>query len=359
LVLKLKKISTVLFENATILTVNVGTIKMIISRTPFRISFVGGGTDLRSFYSQEEGRVLSTSIDKFIYVVVKKQVSIVESKYRINWRKVEFADSIDEIEHPIVRETLRLMEIDFPIEITTFADIPANTGLGSSSSFTVGLLNALYALKGEMVTKSILASQAAQIEVNILGRNMGTQDHYAAAYGNMNVFTFHKNDEVTVDPVFYRPEVRRELENNLMLFYTAQKRDASEVLRTQNEKTEEKIHVLKGMKNLVPKLRGVISEGKKLHEFGEILHEGWLMKKSLTTEISSNQIDTYYEKALKAGALGGKLLGAGGGGFLLFYVEPQNQMAVAKSLPDLFQLKFRFDSGGTRITYYDQPFVEI
>jgi D-glycero-alpha-D-manno-heptose-7-phosphate kinase len=332
---------------------------MIISRTPFRISFVGGGTDIRSFYSQEEGAVLSTSIDKYIYIVVKKQVSIVEFKYRINWSKVEFKNHIDDIEHPIVRETLRLMEIDFPIEITTFADIPAETGLGSSSSFTVGLLNALYALKGQMVTKSVLASQAAHIEVDILGRNIGQQDHYAAAYGNMNVFTFHKNDDVTVDPVFYRPEVRRELENNLLLFYTALKRDASEVLQAQNEKSEENIHVLTEMKEMVPKLREVISCGKKMHEFGEILHEGWLKKKSLTSAISSNQIDNYYNKAQNTGALGGKLLGAGGGGFLLFYVEKQNQTAVAEALSDLYQLKFRFDSGGTMISYYDQPFVEM
>jgi D-glycero-alpha-D-manno-heptose-7-phosphate kinase len=332
---------------------------MIISRTPFRISFVGGGTDLRSFYSQEEGAVLSTSIDKYIYVVVKKQVSIVEFKYRINWSKVEFKNHIDDIEHPIVREALRLMEIDFPIEITTFADIPAKTGLGSSSSFTVGLLNALYALKGQMVTKSVLASQAAHIEVDILGRNIGQQDHYAAAYGNMNIFTFHKNDDVTVDPVFYRPEVRRELENNLMLFYTALKRDASEVLQAQNEKAEENIHVLTEMRDLVPKLREVISSGIKMHEFGEILHEGWLKKKSLTSAISSNQIDNYYGQAMKNGALGGKILGAGGGGFLLFYVEKQNQIAVAEALSDMYQLKFRFDSGGTRISYYDQPFVEM
>jgi D-glycero-alpha-D-manno-heptose-7-phosphate kinase len=328
---------------------------MIISRTPFRISFVGGGTDLRSFYSQEDGAVLSTSIDKFIYVVVKKQISIVEFKYRINWSTVEFKDHIDDIEHPIVREALRFMNIDFPIEITTFADIPAQTGLGSSSAFTVGLLNALYALKGQMVTKSILAAQAAQIEVDILKRNMGKQDHYASTYGNLNVFTFQKNETVSVDPVFYRHEVRKELENNLLLYYTALKRDASEVLKTQNEKSNENIHVLREMKNLVPGVRKLISSGKNLHEFGEVLHEGWLKKKSLTSEISSNQIDVYYEKARQAGAIGGKLLGAGGGGFLLFYVEPQNQIEVSKVLCDLHQLKFRFDSAGTRITYYDQP----
>jgi len=161
---------------------------MIISRTPFRISFVGGGTDLRSFYAEEPGQVLSTSIDKYIYVVVKRQIGIVEYKYRINWSQVEFKNRIEDIEHPIVREALRLMEIDFPIEITTFADIPAGTGLGSSSSFAVGLMHALYALKGQYVTKYTLAESAAQIEINILKRTMGKQDHYAASYGNLNIF---------------------------------------------------------------------------------------------------------------------------------------------------------------------------
>ena len=166
---------------------------MIISRTPFRISFVGGGTDLRSYYSQEEGAVLSTSIDKYIYVVARKQISIVEFKYRINWSKVEFKQEIDDIEHPIVREALRMMDIDFPCEITTFADIPAKSGLGSSSSFSVGLLNALYALKGQMVKKETLAKQAAEIEIDILKRNMGKQDHYAAAYGGINIITFNSD----------------------------------------------------------------------------------------------------------------------------------------------------------------------
>ena len=330
---------------------------MIISRTPFRISFVGGGTDLRSYYSIDEGQVLSTSINKYIYVVVKRQAAIVEYKYRINWSKVEFKNEIDDIEHPIVRETLKLMEIDFPIEITTFADIPASTGLGSSSSFTVGLLNALYALKGQMVTKATLASQAAEIEVEILQRYMGSQDHYAAAYGDLNVFTFHKNGSVSVDPVFYRPEVKKALEGNLLLFYTAQKRDASEVLKIQSEKTEDKFKVLKSMKDLTPILREVISSGTKLHQFGEILHENWMLKRGITSEISSSKIDEYYSLAIKAGAIGGKLLGAGGGGFLLFYVEPQNQQAVTDSLSDLYRLNFGFDDAGTRITYYDQTML--
>ena len=327
---------------------------MIISRTPFRISFVGGGTDLRSFYVEEPGQVLSTSIDKYIYVVVKRQIGIVEYKYRVNWSKVEFRNSIEEIEHPIVRETLKIMEIDFPLEITTFADIPAQTGLGSSSAFAVGLVHALYALKGQMATKYQLAAKGAEIEVDKLGRTMGKQDHFAAAYGNLNVFTFHKDEKVTVEPVFYRPETRMELEKNLLMFYTRFKRDASEVLTSQEQATPNKREVLRQMRDLVPELRDVLANGVNLNCFGEILHAGWQLKRSITSEISNSEIDEYYQRARRAGALGGKLLGAGGGGFLLFYVEPQNQLRVIDSLKDLYHMRFGLDAGGSRITYYDQ-----
>jgi D-glycero-alpha-D-manno-heptose-7-phosphate kinase len=327
---------------------------VIISRTPFRISFVGGGTDLRSFYSKEEGKVLSTTINKYIYVVVRRQVGIVEFKYRVNWSKVEHRNLIEDIEHPIVREALRYLKIDFPIEITTFADIPAKTGLGSSSSFAVGLVHALHALKGEQVTKYVLASEAAHIEVDILGRSMGKQDHFAAAYGNLNVFTFHSNEFVTVDPVFYQPRVPQVLGRNLLLFYTQLKRDASKVLKTQDRNTLNKFDELREMKMLVDPLRDVISTGLDLNRVGEILHKGWELKRTLTDCISSSEINDYYNKGLKAGAIGGKLLGAGGGGFLLFYVEPENQKAVIEALSVLQELKIRLDTDGTRITYYDQ-----
>jgi D-glycero-alpha-D-manno-heptose-7-phosphate kinase len=327
---------------------------MIISRTPLRISFVGGGTDLRSFYSQEPGQVLSTSIDKYIYVVVKRQIGIVEFKYRVNWSKVEFCDRIEDIEHPIVREALQWMEIDYPIEITTFSDIPGSTGLGSSSAFTVGLLHALYALKGQMVTKHTLASEAADIEVDLLKRTMGKQDHFASSYGNLNVFTFRKDENVIVEPVFYRPEVPLNLGKNLLLFYTKLKRDASEILESQNRETPKKLDVLKQMKNLVTPLREVLSSGNELYKIGEILHEGWKLKRSLTGDISSSKIDEFYQNARNAGALGGKLLGAGGGGFLLFYVEPHNHIEVIQSLSDLYHVPVGLDFGGTRITYYDQ-----
>jgi D-glycero-alpha-D-manno-heptose-7-phosphate kinase len=327
---------------------------MIISRTPFRISFVGGGTDLESYYSQNDGKVLSTTIDKYIYVCVKKPVDIVEHKYRIAWSQLEYKDNIDDIEHPIVRETLKFLKIEHPIEIVTFADVPAQTGLGSSSAFAVGLLQALYALRGEVATKYQLASEAAHIEIERLGRHIGKQDHFAAAYGNLNIFSFHQGGKVSVDPVFYNPSTKRHVENRLMLFYTALKRDASKVLKEQRDSTEAKRTVLDSMRDLVEPLRDVLMHGEDPARFGAILDESWQMKRSLTGCVSSSEIDRYYEAARSAGALGGKLLGAGGGGFLLLYVEPEHQPNVRKALEPLYQLQFRFDDGGSRITYYDE-----
>lgn len=327
---------------------------MIITRTPFRISFAGGGTDLRTFYSREPGSVISSSIDKYIYVVVKKQIAIVEHKYRINWSKVEFRNHIKDIEHPIVREALRMFDIDFPVEITTFTDIPGSTGLGSSSAFAVGLVHALHALKGEMVTKHTIASEAARIEVDILGRTMGKQDHYACAYGNLNVFTFTSDEVVRVDPVLYKNKAKKHIESNLMLFYLNMKRNSSEILESQQQVTENKLIELREIQSLVNPIREIFSSGTSFNTFGEFLHKGWQIKRKLTKDISSKEIDHYYDMAIKAGALGGKLLGAGGGGFLLFYVEKKNQQKVIKTLSDLFFLPIKFDSSGTRITYYDQ-----
>jgi len=330
---------------------------MIISRTPFRISFVGGGTDLRSFYAHEPGQVLSTSIDKYLYVILRRQIGLVEFKYRVNYSKVEFCRTIDEIEHPIVREAFRMYDIDFPVEVTTFADIPAYTGLGSSSAFGVGLVHAINAMLGRHVTKSQMSAAAARLEVDVLSRAMGKQDHYASAYGNFNVLTFNPDETVVVEPVFYRPEVKRALEKHLLLFYTGLKRDASDVLAAQQKSTAEKMGVLRAMRDQVGPLREILSSGRNLHDFGRILHEGWELKRSITPEISCSQIDVWYDRARAAGAIGGKLLGAGGGGFLLFYVEPQNHEAVARALGELYRVPFGLDSGGSRITYYDQTLV--
>ncbi|MDC0092761.1 GHMP kinase [Alphaproteobacteria bacterium] len=330
---------------------------MIITRTPFRISFAGGGTDLREFYSHEPGNVISTSIDKYIYVVVKKQIGIVEHKYRINWSKVEFRNNINDIEHPIVREALRMFGIDFPIEITTFTDIPGSTGLGSSSAFAVGLVHALHALKGEMATKHMIASEAARIEVDILGRTMGKQDHYASAYGDLNVFTFTSDEVVKVEPVLYKYKAKKHIESNLLLFYLNIKRNASVILESQQKETENKLNELRDIQSLVNPIRDIFSSGVGFNTFGELLHKGWQIKRELTVDISSKEIDRYYDMGIKSGALGGKLLGAGGGGFLLFYVEKEHHQNVIKSLSDLYLLPVKFDNSGTRITYYDQPNV--
>ena len=326
---------------------------MIISRTPFRVSFVGGGTDLRAYYKNELGRVLSTGIDKYVYVMVKKQIGIVEFKYRINWSQVEFKNEIESIDHPIVREVLRMFKIDYPIEITTVADVPAGTGLGSSSSFTVGLLNAICALKGIRKTKFELASLAAQIEVDVLKRNMGKQDHFAASYGGLNIINFFPDETVEIEPVIHANNKKKLLEKNLILFYTYLQRDASEILKTQAEKTRKKFSVLTEMKNLVDPLSETLLGKNNIDDFGKILHQNWMLKQSLTKDISNSRIGEYYETGIKAGALGGKLLGAGGGGFLLFYVEEKNRNKLIASLPELYPLDFKFDTRGTRITYYD------
>jgi len=326
---------------------------MIISRTPFRVSFVGGGTDLRAYYKNELGRVLSTGIDKYVYVIIKKQIGIVEYKYRINWSQVEFKNEIESIEHPIVREVLRMFKIDYPIEITTVADIPAGTGLGSSSSFTVGLINAICALGGIRKTKFELASLAAQIEVDVLKRNMGKQDHFAASYGDLNIINFFPDETVEIEPVIHTNNNKKLLEKNLILFYTYLQRDASDILKTQAEETQNKFNVLTEMKNLVDPLSETLLGKNNIDDFGKILNQNWMLKQSLTKEISNNRIGEYYETGIKAGALGGKLLGAGGGGFLLFYVEEKNRNKLIDSLPELYPLDFKFDTRGTRITYYD------
>ena len=327
---------------------------MIISRTPFRISFVGGGSDLRSFYRHRPGKVLSAAIDKYIYVVVKRQLGIVEHKYRVNWSRVEFRDSIDEIEHPIVRESLRLLDIDFPLEITTFADIPASTGLGSSSAFTVGLLHALYALRGQMVSKYHLASTAAKIEIDILNRVMGKQDHFASSYGSINTFSFFSDESVHVQPVYYKQKILQQLEDNLLLVYTGLKRDASKILSSQDSITIQKLNEISSMTELVDPLSETFTGKRDLDEFGSMLHANWTLKRSLTSDISSTEIDHIYNKALQHGAIGGKLLGAGGGGFILFYTQSQHLSQLRDALLPFVSIPVKFDSGGTRITYYDQ-----
>lgn len=326
---------------------------MIISRTPFRTSFIGGGTDLEAFCEHDDGAVISSSICRYIYVTVKRQLPINGYKYRISWNKLELKNTIEEIEHPIVREALKMLNIDFPVEITTFADIPSQTGLGSSSAFAVGLLNALYALKKERVSKNRLAREAAEIEIRRLNRKVGAQDHYASAYGNFNILRFHKNLRVTVEPVLYDKKIVTELENRLFLFYTSEQRDAGKILEVQSEATAEKNNTLKKMLEYITPMEEVLCGRRPLDDFGKILHEGWLLKRSITNLISTKLVDGMYDKALSCGATGGKLLGAGAGGFLLLYIPPEKQEIVKNALSDHHCLSVNFDYAGSRITYYD------
>ena len=327
---------------------------MIISKTPLRVSFVGGGTDIREYYKSSFGAVLSSAINKYVYVAVKKQQDFVDFKFRINWSETEFCNSVNEIKHPIVRETLKILKIDFPIEITTFADVPAGTGLGSSSTFTVGLLNALYALLGKKISKRKLAEQSSYIEIEVLKRNIGKQDHYAASYGDINVFKFNKNETVDVCTVDYKSEFTQKLNEKLLMFYTNIKRDASDILKNQVLNTQKKFDTLTKMRNLVNPLLNVFTQKSPIIDFGHILKQGWLLKKEITPLISNSSINNYYEKGISAGAVGGKLLGAGGGGFILFYAEKKNFKNIRKSLSELHELKFDFDYGGSIITYNDE-----
>jgi D-glycero-alpha-D-manno-heptose-7-phosphate kinase len=253
---------------------------MIITRTPFRVSFFGGGTDLKTFYSKTDGEVLSTAIDKYLYVVVKKKLGIVEHKYRINWSTVEFTNQLNKIKNPIARECLKYFKIDYPIEITTFADIPGNTGLGSSSAFAVGLVNALFALEGKLASKYEIASIAAKIEVDILQRKIGKQDHFASCYGNLNNFVFKKNEKVIINPIVASSKTLNKLENNLVMFYTGQQRNSETILKKQSNVNQNQFENLIQLRDLVKISSKILLKNNfNIREFGNLVHQNWEIKK--------------------------------------------------------------------------------
>lgn len=324
---------------------------MIISRTPFRISFVGGGTDLPSFYREEGGAVISTTIDKYVYVTVKKQNQLQAQKIRISYSITENVDRVEDIKHPIVREALKMLGIDYPIEITNNADIPARTGLGSSSTFTVGLLNALHALEGEHVSSKQLAEEACHIEIERLGRPIGKQDQYAAAFGGLNHIRFNKNEDVSVSPIVCKEETRRKLFDSLLLFYTGITRDASEILEKQAKQQIKNMQSLRDIKNMTNEFIGIIQNGHDIDRLGKLLNEAWIKKKSLTKDITNDIIDKYYEKAKDAGAEGGKILGAGGGGFLLIFARKERHQEIRNALTELKELGMRYEPEGSKIIY--------
>ena len=325
---------------------------MIISQTPLRMSFAGGGSDLPAFYRKYGGAVVSTAIDKFIYVGVNRKF---DRSIRISYSKTEEVATVDQIEHQLVREALRMLSIAGGIEITSIADIPSRgTGLGSSSSFSVGLLHALHAWRSEYVSRETLGDESCRLELERCGQRIGKQDQYAAAYGGFNFIEFHQDDTVSVSPVICEVAMVEELNRWLMMFYTGLTRSASAILDNQTTAMENdgaKQEIVVSMVRLAHQLRDELHRNR-LQSFGDILHENWVLKKRLSNDISSSVIDDVYDAARDQGATGGKLLGAGAGGFLVFFVPPHRQAAVREALSGLREVPFRFERRGSRITLF-------
>ena len=330
---------------------------MIISKTPFRISFFGGGTDYPKWYRVKKnvGKVLNVSIDKYSYIVCRYLPPFFNYKYRIRYFKREETKTIEAIKHPIVRETLKFLKIDKGIELVHHADLPARSGLGSSSTFTVGLLKVLYELKKKKITKKLLASQAIFIEQNLVKEIVGSQDQVIASYGGLNKITFSKNNfysDFSVKKINCSQQRIKNLESNLMLFFTGLVRTAEIIAKEQVEQIQKNEIILKEMVDIVDEGEKILEkENLKIKEFGKLLDIQWKLKKSLSKNISNKQLDQYYNCGIEAGALGGKLLGAGSGGFLLFYVEKKNQEKVKKNLKKLLHVPFKFETYGSKILY--------
>lgn len=326
---------------------------MIISRTPFRISFFGGGTDYPAWYREHGGAVLSTSINKYCYITCRYLPPFHDFKYLIRYFKREEVRTLEEIQHPSVRESLRFMEIERGVDIVHHADLPARSGLGSSSTFTVGLLHALYALKHEMPTKRQLAINAIRVEQDRIGEHVGSQDQTVAAFGGLNRIEFGGVNEIAVTPLIVAPERLERLQHHLMLFFTGFSRIASEVAKDQIDQISNRTQELRDMVSLVGEAENVLtSKQERLEEFGQLLDRQWRIKRRMSSRVTTSDIDAMYETARAAGALGGKLLGAGGGGFLLLFVRPEQQLRVAEALHKLLLVPARFEYLGSQIIYY-------
>ena len=331
---------------------------MIVSKTPLRMSYVGGGSDLPSFYREEVGAVLSTSIDKYIYVAVNRKF---DGKIRLSYSKTEEVAEVSDIAHPLVREALSMLSIPGGIEIASMADIPSRgSGLGSSSSFTVGLLNALYAFNNQYVSKEVLAKQSCEIEIDRCGEPIGKQDQFAAAYGGLNLIRFHPDDSVSVDPVICKPETIKKIDESTLVFFTGRTRSASDVLKNQSEamRLEQRRMLMRRMVELAFELKRELELGD-VENFGSILDENWRLKSQLTSGITDPQIDEWYYKGILAGATGGKLLGAGNGGFIMFYAPPERHENIKAALSALKPIKFGFDRNGAQIVFYSPNLGEV
>jgi len=326
---------------------------MIISRTPFRISFFGGGTDYPAWYAENDGAVLGTTINKYCYITCRYLPPFFEHKHRIVYSQTELVHDIDEIRHPSVRETLKFMGITEGMEIHHDADLPAKTGLGSSSSFTVGLVHALYALKGMIPSKMQLALDTIHIEQEKIKENIGSQDQTLAAFGGFNRIDFSRQHHIQVQPITIKPQRLELLQDHLMLIFTGFSRTASQIAGEQIKQTPNKKRELTEMCQMVDEAVNILNGDNDLLDFGKLLHESWQLKRSLTDKISTPYIDDVYETATRAGATGGKLLGAGGGGFILFFVKPELQPRVKESLHGLLHVPFQFENLGSQIIFYD------
>lgn len=325
---------------------------MIISRTPFRISFFGGGTDYPVWYKDHSGAVLAATINKYCYINCRYLPPFFEHKSRIIWSKMEYVNDISEIQHASVRACLKYAKIDHGVEIHHDGDLPARTGMGSSSAFTVGLLHGLYALKGKMPTKRQLALDAIHIEQDVLKENVGCQDQAQAAFGGFNLVEFGGTKHLAVTPVTLTPQKLNAFQDHLMLFFTGFSRTASDIAEEQIKKTPDKKKELKTMLEMVAKAAQILNSDKDLYQFGKLLHDNWQLKRKLTSKITNQEIDDIYSLATKAGALGGKLLGAGGGGFMLIFARPKDQPKIKEKLKKLLYVPFRFESLGSQIIFY-------
>ena len=324
---------------------------MIITKTPFRMSFFGGGTDMPEFFNEERGAVISTTIDKYVYVTVRHLPRFFDYTSEIKYSKIERVSKLDDIVHPMIRNAMKMMDMH-ELYISYDADLPGRTGLGTSSTFAVGLLNAFYCLKGKSASKEKLANDAIKLERELCDEAGGWQDQIAASYGGLNRIDFDK-DGYHVTPIIITPERKKELENNLLLFFTGFTRFSAEIQSSTKASLKEKKQQLFQMLALVDEAQSILEDRhRNLDDFGKLLDTTWKLKKQTGKDVSKDSIDALYEKGIKAGALGGKLLGAGGGGFLLFYVKKDQQESVRKALSSLMEVPFGFETKGTCVAYY-------
>jgi len=329
-----------------------GSMTMIISRTPYRISFFGGGTDFPVWYRENGGAVLSATIDKYNYLNCRVLPPFFDFKYRTVYSKQENVNSIDDIAHPSVRESLKYIGFEKGIAIHHDGDLPARSGIGSSSSFTVGLLHTLYALNGRMVTKRKLALDAIHVEQNLIKESVGSQDQTSAAFGGLNVIEFGGEREIEVQPVIIGSEKLRKLQDNFLLFFTRVSRTASDVEKEKIKNFKNKKDELRAMHSMVYEAVSILNSENCIEDFGSLLNESWKLKKTLSSNVSNSSIDDIYSTAIKSGATGGKILGAGNGGFILFFVKPEYRENVKRNLSGLLHVPFRFDMTGSQIIYY-------